>query len=158
MGRGKIMWLFTNHGFFSIVKILDSSPDAFFLRARRKEHIEAYFNEKPIITTDNNDYRYRIILTRQELFNFYAALPIDIDYTNFKDSIKDPALQAFASKVWLDGYLQLDDREKSISTNKTKSTRVKKQDRKSSELRDAGLSVDKKGKDNILRIEDWTRE
>lgn len=152
------MWLFTNHGFFSIVKIINASPDAFYVRARRKEHLESYFNDKAIIQSENSDYRYRVILTRQDLFNFYAALPIDIDYTNFKDSIKDPALQAFATKVWLDGYLQLDDREKPFSANKTKLTRVKKQDRKSSKLRDAGLPVDKKGKDNILRIKDWTRE
>lgn len=152
------MWVFTNHGFFSIVKVIDASPEAFYIRARRKEHLESYFNGKAIIQSNGSDYRYRVILTRKELFDFYGALPIDIDYTNFKDSIKDPALQAFASKVWLDGYLQLDDREKPFSVNKTKPTRVKKQDRKSSKLRDAGLSLVKKGKDNILRIKDWTRK
>ena len=152
------MWVFTNHGFFSIVKIIDASPDAFYVRARRKEHLESYFNDKAIIQSENSDYRYRVILTRQELFTFYAALPIDIDYTNFKDSIKDPALQAFASKIWLDGYLTLDDREKPFSASKNKPTRAKKQDRKSSKLGDSRLPVDKKGKNNILRIKDWTRE
>jgi len=152
------MWVFTNHGFFSIVKVIDASPDAFYIRARRKEHLETYFNDKAIITSDGSDYRYRVILTRKELFNFYAALPVDIDYTNFKDSIKDPVLQVFASKIWLDGYLQLDDREKPFSVTKTKPTRVKKQDRKSSKFGNSGLSLVKKGKNNILRIKDWTRE
>lgn len=149
------MWVFTNHGFFSIVKIIDASPDAFYIRARRKEHLETYFNGKAIIKSDGSDYRYRIILTRKELFNFYAALPVDIDYTNFKDSIKDPVLQVFASKIWLDGYLQLDDREKPFSVNKEKHSRVLKQDRKSGGLRNPRLSTVKGRKNNIIRVEDW---
>ena len=59
------MWLFTNHGFYSIVKILDTNPEEFWIRSRRKEHLTTYFSEERIIYTHATDYQYRVTIKLQ---------------------------------------------------------------------------------------------
>ena len=152
------MWLFTNHGFYSIVKILDTNPEEFWIRSRRKEHLTTYFSEERIICTHATDYQYRVTINKEELIDIFTHLPQEIDYTNFKDSIQDKELKDAAHYVWHDIYGVLDERERPMAANKTKRSWSPIKDRKPDGSRDSGLSSDTQGKTGVVRIEDWKRK
>ena len=152
------MWVFTNHGFYSIVKILDTNPEKFWIRSRRKEHLNTYFSEERIIESNGSDYQYRVEISKEELSEIFSYLPQEIDYTNFKDSIKDKPLHHAAKLVWLGVYGALDEREGTMATNKEKRTRSPSENRESDGSRNSGLSSDTQGKTGVVRIEDWKRK
>ncbi len=79
------MWIASKNGFYSIVKH-DSLPDRWLIRARDIKDLQAMFADDKIITLDIADYRYRVIVNRNEL-NAFLLEQGDIDYTNFKDYI-----------------------------------------------------------------------
>ena len=149
------MWVFTNHGFYSIVKILDTNPEKFWIRSRRKEHLNTYFSEERILESNGSDYQYRVEISKEELSEIFSYLPQEIDYTNFKDSIKDKPLHHAAKLVWLGVYGALDEREGTMATNKEKRTRSPSENRESDGSRNSGLSSDTQGKTGVVRIEDW---
>lgn len=152
------MWLFTNHGFYSIVKILDTNPEEFWIRSRRKEHLTTYFSEERIICTHATDYQYRVTINKEELIDIFSHLPQEIDYTNFKDSIQDKELKDAAHYVWHDIYGVLDERKGTMGFSQTQRTWTPTQNRKSNGSRNTGLSPDTQGKDGVVRIEDWKRK
>jgi len=152
------MWVFTNHGFYSIVKILDTNPEKFWIRSRRKEHLNTYFSEERILESNGSDYQYRVEISKEELSEIFSYLPQEIDYTNFKDSIKDKPLHHAAKLVWLGVYGALDEREGTMATNKEKRTRSPSENRESDGSRNSGLSSDTQGKTGVVRIEDWKRK
>ena len=69
------MWVFTNHGFYSIVRILDTNPEKYWVRSRRKEHLTTYFSEERILYTHATDYQYRVELDKEELDDIFSNLP-----------------------------------------------------------------------------------
>ena len=150
--------VFTNHGFYSIVKILDTNPEKFWIKSRRKEHLNTYFSEERIIESNGSDYQYRVEISKEELSEIFSYLPQEIDYTNFKDSIKDKPLHHAAKLVWLGVYGALDEREGTMATNKEKRTRSPSENRESDGSRNSGLSSDTQGKTGVVRIEDWKRK
>lgn len=84
------MWLFTNKGFFSVVQ---KNGDKYLtVRSRVKQDLENFLcfylkKEYPIQET-STDYQFRIRVPRSE-FNFVMkAVVNEIDYDNFKDSVK----------------------------------------------------------------------
>lgn len=98
------MWLFTKHGFYSVVAHRDE-PDMVLVRARIKSDLEALvavarsldINEPlDIKETPRADYAYRIFMPRR-VWNVLAAhLTAAIDYPNFKaavhgDGVRDNA-------------------------------------------------------------------
>ena len=105
------MWVFTNHGFYSIVRILDTNPEKFWIRSRRREHLNTFFSEERILESYGSDYQYRVEINKEELSEIFSYLPEEIDYSNFKDSIKDKHLHHAAKLVWLGVYGALDERE-----------------------------------------------
>ena len=152
------MWVFTNHGFYSIVKIIDTNPEKFWIRSRRREHLNTFFSEERIIESYGSDYQYRVEISKDELSEIFSYLPQEIDYTNFKYSIKDKPLQHAAKLVWLGVYGALDERERPMAANKTKRSWSPIKDRKPDGSRDSGLSSDTQGKTGVVRIEDWKRK
>ena len=152
------MWLFTNHGFYSIVKILDTNPEEFWIRSRRKEHLTTYFSEERIIYTHATDYQYRVTVNKEELIDIFTHLPQEIDYTNFKDSIKDIELKDAAHNVWHDVFGVLDEREGALGFSQTQRTWPFTKNRKPDGSRNTGLSSDTQGKNGVVRIEDWKRK
>lgn len=152
------MWLFTNHGFYSIVKILDTNPEEFWIRSRRKEHLTTYFSEERIIYTHATDYQYRVTINKEELIDIFTHLPQEIDYTNFKDSIKDIELKDAAHHVWHDVFGVLDEREGALGFSQTQRTWPFTKNRKPDRSGNTGLSSDKQGKNGVVRIEDWKRK
>lgn len=92
------MWLCLNNGFFSIVD-KTGRPDALLVRARRPGDIERVFNV-PATETPGRDYLYRAVVQRDDVARVLGRLALDIAYSNFKDSVVDPALHNAYFKVW----------------------------------------------------------
>ena len=89
------MWLFTNIGFYSIVeKPDDKQEDTLTVRARVKADLEnlrdKYLPQLGLITEDaGTDYKYRAKAARQALASALSQIILDIDYSNFKNSVAE---------------------------------------------------------------------
>lgn len=103
------MWLFTKYGFFSVVQH-KSRNGLVLIRAMEKSDIEwvrdfinegcdttpCHVEESPV-----NDYRFRIVATREEYQDLLKHLGDELDYTNFKDTIHgDPVRDNAYTEVW----------------------------------------------------------
>tara|TARA_R100001443_G_scaffold81895_2_gene88923 strand:+ start:28129 stop:28587 length:459 start_codon:yes stop_codon:yes gene_type:complete len=152
------MWVFTNHGFYSIVRILDTNPEEFWIRSRRKEHLTTYFSEERIIYTHATDYQYRVTINREELIDLFTHLPQEIDYTNFKDSIKDVELKDAAHYVWHDIFGVLDERKGTMGFSEEERSRSPAKNREFNRSGNTGLPSNTQGKNGVVRIEDWKRK
>ena len=95
------MWMFTRHGFVSVVRAGKGPADPetgrggwasgelgddLMVRARRREHLEAIFAGKDvtILETFMRDYRFRVIIAPIAWATIAARLALEIDYGNFK--------------------------------------------------------------------------
>lgn len=106
------MWVVTNTGLISIVEDrMDSSM--VYVRARRKSDLISFISDVDvpfdIIHSPNNDYDYRVHMSKSILSKILAELPSKINYSNFKNSIpkEDIMLKDFASRVWNAGFVTL---------------------------------------------------
>ena len=119
------MWIHTNYGFFSVVKNHSKhSSLEFVIRARVREHLEDthIFNE--IVELEPCDYQYRMYVTKSQLVDWLLSVVDNIDYDNFKDSIKDQQLKEFCSNVWVAGvYRDWETDRKSTRLNSSHITR-----------------------------------
>ena len=93
------MWIFTNHGFYSIVKD-KSSETNLLVRARKREHLEVLFDRSRITYSPKRDYQYRVNAHRDEVSDLLYYSTNDITYTNFKNSITDSTLNRMANILW----------------------------------------------------------
>lgn len=98
------MWLFTNEGCVSIVEDF-ANPKFLWVRSRTEGQIEAVGACLPpksftVKHTPENDYAYRAKMTRAQVEHMVLQQVRGIDYTNFKDSIKDNEYHSACSKVW----------------------------------------------------------
>src|SRR5665213_2122598 len=87
------MWVITNFGFFSIVeKPADKKEHSLTVRARVKsdlEHLRDKFlsDVGPIIEDAGTDYKFRAKVSRLDLATALSQIVLDIDYSNFKNSV-----------------------------------------------------------------------
>jgi hypothetical protein len=93
------MWLCMNSAFLSIV-FKDCAEDELMVRARRRGDIEKVFPDAKVMKSTNSDYLYRAAIPRNEVAMAVAAQIQDIDYGNFKSSVKDNFLHQTYLKVW----------------------------------------------------------
>lgn len=93
------MWLCTNTAFLSIVD-KDCQADELLVRARRPGDIESIFPHAQVRETIGNDYQFRAVLPRAEVAAKAAELFASINYSNFKDSVRDKKLASAYSRVW----------------------------------------------------------
>lgn len=99
------MWVFTNRGFFSVVEYADD-PTMLVVRARAKRDLDALRSMIPglkIVVLKNRDYEYRAFVTREAWETAILALTRDIDYGNFKDSVKakmGPGRAGIYTRIW----------------------------------------------------------
>lgn len=99
------MWLMQNDGFISVVKDWnDPTGQSVVIRARRREFLENQFPDEPIIEMKNSDYKYRIFTTKKKLAFMMVNRIMDIDYTNFKNSVADDELHDMYTDIWAVGY------------------------------------------------------
>lgn len=98
------MWVCFNNAFVSAVQDREH-PDGLVVRARRKKHLEAIFPDRnDIIGMKGSDYKWRIFCTKLEFAEIVRKSIMDIDYDNFKNSVKDKALHDMYLDVWSAGY------------------------------------------------------
>lgn len=95
------MWLFTNTGFVSAV----SNGKDLMIRARDKDSLMpiAESAKTEIISTPQNDYPYRVIVTHEFFAKWVAYIASDITYKNFKSEVAAVRGHEFAHplmKVW----------------------------------------------------------
>lgn len=91
------MWIASKYGFFSIVK----KKQTWEIRARKKSDLENLIKHAlaptgfTVLTTPQADYRWRVVLHRSiDVAGLFAALADTIDYSNFKNMVKDQKDQA----------------------------------------------------------------
>lgn len=91
------MWICLSSGFFSIVA--NKGDDRLVVRARRQGDIERVFGVGGV-WSPGRDYAYRVFLERDVVASVVMCCVLGITATNFKDSVKDPALHAAYSATW----------------------------------------------------------
>lgn len=94
------MWICANNAFLSIVNS-DQDPTVLMVRARRKGDIEATFGPETEVTTiPGRDYQFRAFIKRERVGHVIAQALVDINYGNFKNSVKDHHLHDAYAEVW----------------------------------------------------------
>ena len=94
------MWLYTDRAFFSVVENRHDKTQ-FLVRGRYKGDIETFFPDAKVDVNAGTDYKYRAYLPKklvQERFMEYMGK--ELDYTNFKNSVKDERRLAAYHDVW----------------------------------------------------------
>ena len=82
------MWVFFNNSFLSVV---DKAPDPanLVVRARVEGHIEAVFPDAKVLRDASGDYLFRAFIPRELVAQAMLEAVMGIDYSNFKNSIRD---------------------------------------------------------------------
>ena len=102
------MWLFTNHGFLSIVQHL-GDPEKLLVRARVRKDLEQFIEllneiseeEHPVAEMELADYRFRTFADRDAVAEVFASIARSIEYGNFKNAVHgDPKRDDAYFKVW----------------------------------------------------------
>lgn len=98
------MWFCLNNAFLSVVENKDN-PEELMVRARKQRHLENVFPDKKdqIYSVPHSDYAVRIKISREEFANLIKEKILNINYTNFKDSVVDDGLHDFYLDVWQSG-------------------------------------------------------
>jgi hypothetical protein len=106
------MWLFTRHGFFSVVRAGRSDAGQLMIRSRERRDLvnllrfarglSIKLTTPTIIATPANDYPYRVFVTEDEWPTLAATLAADVDYGNFKSEVArtDKAREHVYHNVW----------------------------------------------------------
>lgn len=93
------MWIMRNDAFLSVVDKAPN-PDQLVVRARVEGHIEAVFPNAKVIRDASGDYLFRAFIDRQEVAEAMFQTVMGINYSNFKNSIKDDRYHDACSSVW----------------------------------------------------------
>lgn len=93
------MWVCLNRSFLSIVNQPDNK-DVLLVRARRKGDIQKVFPGAKVKRTPERDYLYRAVIPRTEVARAIADEVVNINYGNFKASVRDNRLHDAYSSVW----------------------------------------------------------
>ena len=94
------MWICLSDAFLSIVNS-DRDPTVLMVRARRRGDIEAVFGPSVEVTTlPQRDYQFRAFIRRDIVGTVIAQALMEIDYCNFKGSVRDKNLAHSYHEVW----------------------------------------------------------
>lgn len=99
------MWIFLNDAFFSIVEPGTDLPPKdrkgnLVVRARMRGDIEKVFRGSKVKETPARDYRFRAIVPRARVAEVIAWRIKNIDYGNFKNSVKNDKRHKAYGRVW----------------------------------------------------------
>ena len=114
------MWVFTETGFVSAVRKVDS-PSKITARSRDKQSLEvlAELAETEIIETPYADYGYRVLVS-DDIYKVWLTTTVDmLDYDNFKNRIAESRGDVFhdaLNNVWTD-MLEVSDKRSSGGEN-----------------------------------------
>jgi hypothetical protein len=94
------MWICFNDGFLSVVAD-KNNPARLMVRARRKQDLlNACRNDVEVLKDAGTDYRWRAFVERKAFSALVTARIDKIDYTNFKNSVKDHDLHDMYMDFW----------------------------------------------------------
>jgi hypothetical protein len=91
------MWVFTQHGFVSVVSSLQD-PKVVMVRARDRKSLEQFIEALEgtdpftgetleIVASSYTDYPFRVICSRSAVSQYLADEALSIDYSNFKSRV-----------------------------------------------------------------------
>ena len=93
------MWICLSDTFLSIVH-KDCKANELTVRARRKGDIERLFPCAEVREGGGTDYPYRAVVSRKTVAAALTQVVRDIDYGNFKSSVRDGQLHDAYYSVW----------------------------------------------------------
>jgi hypothetical protein len=93
------MWLFGSNQFLSIVQD-PVNRDNLVVRARREGDIQTIFPFAVVRTLPGRDYQFRANLSRERVAEAMHKHVMEINYGNFKDSVRDHEYHNACSRVW----------------------------------------------------------
>jgi hypothetical protein len=100
------MWLFTRYGFFSVV-CAHGTTQTMMIRARCRRHLAALLKRfswlpKKIRENNGTDYRYRILVAKDDWLVIADELANEINYENFKEATgkKDKEYSDALLRIW----------------------------------------------------------
>src|SRR3954454_13794044 len=94
------MWPCFSDAFLSVVTDY-SDPSRLLARARRREHLTRLFGPQTDIKVSvGTDYKHRVFVDRTVMADLVAQSIRNIDYGNFKASVRDPALENLYHDFW----------------------------------------------------------
>ncbi len=94
------MWLFTIHGFLSVVQH-NAMPDHFQIKSRVRDPLCELWPEHEIEAIDWADYRFRITIEKSEAMPTLIEVMESVDYTSFKGACgHDSRYHLTLTKVW----------------------------------------------------------
>jgi hypothetical protein len=97
------MWICLNDGFVSVVADPEI-PGNLLVRARSAKHLKALAPEVRITKTPKRDYGWRVSLPADIVASIIANRVVEIDYDNFKDSVKERKLHRMYEMWWGDHF------------------------------------------------------
>lgn len=93
------MWICFSDSFLSIVS-KGCAPDELCVRARRKGDIERVFSGAVVSEVGGTDYQFRAFLKRDVVADVLAQHVHALDYSNFKNSVRDRRLHDAFADIW----------------------------------------------------------
>lgn len=107
------MWIFTTHGFLSIVQHLDHE-EYFQVKARVAHPLQKLWPDHEIQVIDWADYRYRINIRKDEVLPVVEESVREIGYSNFKNECWwDCDYQHALARIWSTMHKFQSEREES---------------------------------------------
>ena len=93
------MWIFLNDSFLSIV---DKAKTAgcLVVRARKAGDIERVFPKAEVVSGKGTDYQFRAEVPREDVAKAISDRVMNIDYPNFKSSVKEQKRHDGYMGVW----------------------------------------------------------
>ena len=95
------MWIVLNDSYLSIVAV-EGEPSIKLVRARLQDDIKNVFPNAEVLVTEERDYLFRAYIPTKTVSEVIAKRINEIDYTNFKDSVKssDYERKLAYSRIW----------------------------------------------------------
>jgi predicted small integral membrane protein len=128
------MWIFTRYGFFSIACAdkLDGTidPDTVMVRSRLREHLlslkarfpETELGNAEIQSSDQTDYRYRIVLPKATWVASLAELATEQTWSNFKNEASRFSRTKKAAYAYVDALPRIWDVMHRLQVQETRET------------------------------------
>ena len=99
------MWICLNNAFLSIVQPGSNDPNNkngndLLVRSRVRGHIDAVFPDANVLEVKGRDYQFRAYIARDIVSKTISNKLLEINYPNFKNSVKNHALHDAYACVW----------------------------------------------------------
>ena len=91
------MWICFNDGFVSAVEDWNDKS-MLRVRARKREHLE--FLNVEIQQDQGTDYKFRCFISKESFADIVKQRILNINYGNFKSSVKDYSLHNLYAEFW----------------------------------------------------------